>query len=45
MTRTTRRQRDFRRAKSYTMMLTISAILFSGAHAQYCTSAESVTRG
>ncbi len=31
MTRTTRRQRDFRRSKSGTIMLTISAIIFSGA--------------
>src|SRR5262245_60681252 len=31
MTRSTRRQRDFRRAKSCTKMLTISAVLFSGA--------------
>jgi nicotinamidase-related amidase len=31
MTRTTRMQRDCRRAKSCTLMLTISAILFSGA--------------
>jgi nicotinamidase-related amidase len=31
MPRTTRRQRDFRGAKSCTMMLTISAIIFSGA--------------
>lgn len=31
MTRTTRRKRDYRGAKSCTMMLTISAIIFSGA--------------